>query len=539
VKTGVAAAAVVTVAMAAAGAAPAARSAAPRLLSLRVGNGSTPFAGDGRLLTTVTPNGDGFRDRAIVRFRLDRPASVMLEAVRTETIRTYRAAETTIWSTRAELPAGPASLVWVPDPATEPRTYVLRLTVRGTNGATRTYGAYAPGQRPDAPVVRVQGLDLGFTRRSYAPGQVAEFILATDARRIHLQVFGYRTQTRPLAVDPRTSGVPMTSELQLDERGHRNRPRRVRLVRTPGWPSGLYFLRAVADDGRSGYAPFIVRPRRLGEHPVAVVLSTNTWQAYNFRDADGDGWGDSWYVSGRIRSIDLRRPYLEFGLPFRFKDWDLDFLAWLNRTGKEVDYLSDDDIERATGEQLARAYDLLVFPGHAEYVTRHAYDAVERYRDDGGNLLFLSANNFFWRVRRRGHRLLKARRWRVLGRPEASLVGVQYDGSDGGRREAPYVVTGAREAPWAFAGTGLTDGAQFGRYGVEIDARTPASPPGTIALARIPSLFPSGASAEMTYYETPAGAKVFAAGALNFAASIGDPVVSRLVENVWERLSRP
>ena len=44
-------------------------------------------------------------------------------------------------------------------------------------------------------------------------------------------------------------------------------------------------------------------------------------------------------------------------------------------------------------------------------------------------------------------------------------------------------------------------------------------------------------SAEMTYYETPVGAKVFAAGALNFTASIGDPAVARLVENVWARLS--
>jgi hypothetical protein len=48
-----------------------------------------------------------------------------------------------------------------------------------------------------------------------------------------------------------------------------------------------------------------------------------------------------------------------------------------------------------------------------------------------------------------------------------------------------------------------------------------------------------GRSAEMTYYETPGGAKVFAAGALNFAASIGDAAVAQLVENVWTRLSRP
>ena len=36
------------------------------LHDLRVTNGSQPFAGDNRLLTTVSPNGDGFRDRAIV-----------------------------------------------------------------------------------------------------------------------------------------------------------------------------------------------------------------------------------------------------------------------------------------------------------------------------------------------------------------------------------------------------------------------------------------------------------------------------------------
>jgi hypothetical protein len=49
----------------------------------------------------------------------------------------------------------------------------------------------------------------------------------------------------------------------------------------------------------------------------------------------------------------------------------------------------------------------------------------------------------------------------------------------------------------------------------------------------------TGRTAEMTYYETPGGAKVFAAGALNFTGSIGDTTVSQLVENVWVRLSVP
>ena len=58
-------------------------------------------------------------------------------------------------------------------------------------------------------------------------------------------------------------------------------------------------------------------------------------------------------------------------------------------------------------------------------------------------------------------------------------------------------------------------------------------------LARVPDLLSFGRSAEMTYYETPAGAKVFAAGTLDFAASLDSPVVSRLVDNVWTRLAMP
>jgi hypothetical protein len=95
----------------------------------------------------------------------------------------------------------------------------------------------------------------------------------------------------------------------------------------------------------------------------------------------------------------------------------------------------------------------------------------------------------------------------------------------------------AAATPWAFSGTGLADGSRFGRYGIEIDARAPSSPPGTRVLARIPNLI-GRHDAEMTYYEGPAGARVFAAGVLNFAASITDPSVSRLVDNVWSRLVR-
>ena len=80
------------------------------------------------------------------------------------------------------------------------------------------------------------------------------------------------------------------------------------------------------------------------------------------------------------------------------------FLHWLYWTDKRVDFLSQWDLEHVRGPAaLRRAYDLIVFAGHHEYVTTREYDLVERYRDLGGNLMFLSANNYFWRVERHGN----------------------------------------------------------------------------------------------------------------------------------------
>ncbi|MEO5632619.1 MAG: hypothetical protein ABIV41_03765, partial [Gaiella sp.] len=80
---------------------------------------------------------------------------------------------------------------------------------------------------------------------------------------------------------------------------------------------------------------------------------------------------------------------------------------------------------------------------------------------------------------------------------------------------------------------------ELGGYGIEIDATTKASPPGTIVLAEIPEIYGPTFSAQMTYYETPAGAKVFAAGAIDFGGTALLPVISRMLENLWLRLSAP
>jgi hypothetical protein len=58
-------------------------------------------------------------------------------------------------------------------------------------------------------------------------------------------------------------------------------------------------------------------------------------------------------------------------------------------------------------------------------------------------------------------------------------------------------------------------------------------------LAEIPDLFGKGFTAQMTYYEMPSGAKVFAAGAFTLAGSVlSDPTVGTLVDNLLTHLSQ-
>jgi len=516
-------------------------STAPELHYLRVGNGNRPFAGDNQLLTTLTPNDDALRDTAIVRFRLDEPADVTLEVSRTTT------APRAISTTTEHFEPGAHIVTWTPSWNLNPRTYLLRLSTVDAAGNEGLYGADNAfvGRYARAPVVRIRGIDAGFTRESYASGQRAALTIATDAPQLFMTVFQVGPDKIITYADNQLAGVAVTDTTILDWSLRTNAPATINFD-VGAWTPGFYYVELRAPDGRVGYAPFVVRASTLGAdgHRVAVVLPTNSWQAYNFWDADGNGYGDTWYAGPPNYSVDVSRPYNNRGVPPRFYRYDLPFLHWLYWTGKSVDFLADADFAQiASGDELAKHYDLIVFEGHEEYVTEHMFDVVTRYRDLGGNLMFLSANNFFWRVEQTGTKLRKIAQFRQIGKPEARLIGVQYRANDDGGKQGEFAVRSASTAPWLWEGTSLADGSTFGApvggYGIEIAATTPDSPPGTIVLAEIPDLYTPGLTAQMTYYETPAGAKVFAAGVLDFGGSATFWPTRRILENLWNRLAAP
>jgi hypothetical protein len=386
--------------------------------------------------------------------------------------------------------------------------------------------------RPQRPTVKA-----AFPLESYGPNSVAHLVITDRAPRVSIQIRRVGPETGLIWGNDTMTGVPMTKKHTIG----RVRGRRVVNVRFGDWPSGVYFVQLGAPRGRVGYAPFVLRPRRLGESRTAVVMPTQTWQAYNRRDDNGDGRADTWYACKCQHTARLGRPFLDRGTPPHFKHYEAWWLRWLVHSGKRVDIISDAELKHVrNGHRLADAYSLIIFSGHHEYVTSHEYDVVEQYRNDGGNLIFLSANNFFWKIEIHGGVMYRVAQWRDLDRPEATLLGVQYFHNDRGEHRGSWIVRRRASAPWLFAHTNLDNGSHLSNGGIEADHVTSKSPGSTKVLAEIPDLYGPRMTAHMTYYETRSGAKVFAAGAFTLAGSVrNDANVQQLIDNLFEHLSQP
>ena len=76
-------------------------------------------------------------------------------------------------------------------PCVPARTYVVRITAVGANGRRTIYGASsllgALRSPTPTPVIRVLGIDAGFTAPSYGPNEAATLTVAADVSSLSIQ----------------------------------------------------------------------------------------------------------------------------------------------------------------------------------------------------------------------------------------------------------------------------------------------------------------------------------------------------------------
>ena len=118
---------------------------------------------------------------------------------------------------------------------------------------------------------------------------------------------------------------------------------------------------------------------------------------YNFhRDGSGVAY------SSHLRPLLTWRPsFLTFndaaGSGMRHLPADTHLTGWLDRMAIAYDVVTDHDLHDK-GVDILKSYKVVVTGSHPEYHTERTLDALQAYTENGGRLMYLGGNGFYWRV---------------------------------------------------------------------------------------------------------------------------------------------
>ncbi|MFP6780831.1 MAG: N,N-dimethylformamidase beta subunit family domain-containing protein, partial [Gammaproteobacteria bacterium] len=390
-------------------------------------------------------------------------------------------------------------------------------------------------------------------------------------------------------------------------------------------PSGIYAFRLTRGD-EVDRIPFFVRPAVDGPTAkIALLMSSCTYMAYANHRMLIEGAS---FVAAKSRlrpEHEYIREHREIGLSMYEKHvdgsgvmyssrrrpilnlrpgadgWnftpDTDIYAFLEHLDLDVDVIADEDVHRE-GFQALSPYDVVVTCTHPEYWSTNMLDALEQWLRDGGRLLYLGGNGFYWRVAFSDAwpGAIELRRcedgvrnwetgpgesyhsfngeyggmWRRLGRAPNDLVGIGF-AAQGFERAVAYRrgdPSFDSRAAWIFDSVEGeligTSGLGGGAAGQEIDSFNEAlgSPAHALVLASATDFGPDmtrtkeelDASivvpdpdpvvrADMVFFETPAGGAVFSVGSISWFGALArnqyDNDVATITENVVRRFLDP
>lgn len=405
--------------------------------------------------------------------------------------------------------------------------------------------------------------------------------------------------------------------------------------------SGLYAAHLRAGEEEE-YLPFVVKPQRGKEKKIAFLLPTASYMAYA-NEHLGTNAGLIELLSGRLPTLDATSLFLaehrEYGascydshsdgsgvcyssrlrpiLNMRPKHisalgghgsslWqfnaDTHITDWLEAMRYDFDVITDEDLHYE-GFELLKPYAVILSSTHPEYHSLPMWDAMKAYQNNGGRLMYMGANGWYWRIafHPEAPGVIEVRRaeggirtwaaepgeyyfsftgeygglWRRQGRPPQMIVGTGFT-AQGFDISAPYHrLPGSFDPRAAFIFDGIASDEVIGDFGLigggaaglEIDRadRLLGTPPHALVLATsrgghtdvylvvceellatAPGLGGTEnelVRADMVFYETPNGGALWASSSIAWAGSLAHNRyknnVSRITKNVLDRFLDP
>jgi len=341
-----------------------------------------------------------------------------------------------------------------------------------------------------------------------------------------------------------------------------------------------------------------------GQPPIVAEHDIEMYQNPEFGLSTYDSYMDGLGVcySSYHRPIINMRPkhrISSMGTTWQFPA-DLSIVAWLEHRGYDYDIITDEDIDRE-GIDCLRPYKAMLTGTHPEYVSERMLDATEDWVAEGGRLIYMGGNGFYWCVAFRedepwcmevrkldagmrawaampGEHYLattgtKSGLWRMRGRAPQKLTGVGFiaEGFDHSQPFRRMPDSYHRTASWMMEGIegeiigdfGLAHGGAAGleldRYDLKLGTpphtKIVASSGGhtdTYVLVTEELLYAYQGlvgsqdyriRADITYFTAPNDGAVLSTGSIAFGQALPvnnfDNNVSRLLRNVLDAFARP
>ncbi len=198
-----------------------------------------------------------------------------------------------------------------------------------------------------------------------------------------------------------------------------------------GTRSGVYAARIKAGETED-HVVFFIRPT-APTAPILYLMPTNSYLAYanemivhhvpvgqaigshpavlEDREADyyqdpryGRSTYDHWTDGAGVCYSSWKRPILNIRPKWRSSAigtvWqlprDLSLIAWLDRYEYDYDVATDHDL--ATNPDLLKGYQVILTGSHPEYWSEQGLNDLEDYIAEGGRLMYLGGNGFYWVV---------------------------------------------------------------------------------------------------------------------------------------------
>jgi N,N-dimethylformamidase len=309
------------------------------------------------------------------------------------------------------------------------------------------------------------------------------------------------------------------------------------------WQSGVYAAQLESPEGLTYDVVFVVRPASPVA-PFAVVLPTNTYNAYN-----------TWAGHNRYSTQNGNPVTLTFLRPTTSTEVDppavgshtlhsdLFLLRWMTANNIRFDCYCDSDLNGTV--TWPASYQAVVIASHSEYWSDSMRANLVSYLDNGGRLICTGGNALYERttLSTDGNALtwsaVKARDlFGNHGEWESQIVGANWNGAAFMTFSA-YQVNDASHP--LLAGTGLANGAQFGATGYDGAASgwevngpiDTTNVQGTATLLADSFTQASGGGA-MVYIDRGSGSWVFSSNSISFNGALAyDQNMSTILKNVF------